>query len=133
MGSIMDGSMGIIIGVLISLVIGFALGKWGENRRIGFWPAFLLGVFIPILSVILILALGKKNVEIAGEMDEIGQEFLQAKLDRDQSILNSLKANSSSMTMDEKLAEIKKMRDDGLLSDGDYNNMKTNLLTGKGF
>jgi len=124
-----------IIGAAVWILIAAALGNWGKNRKIGFWPAFITGLLFWPLSIILILVFGPKEDDVPekNEISEALEEYQRTKINRDQAILNQFKANSSNLSLNEKLEQLKQMKTDGLLSDSDYNNMKTNLLTGKGF
>lgn len=122
-----------IMWAVLWLVIAHFLGKWGESRRIGYWPAFITGLLFLPLSIILILVLGPKEEEkLENPLTEAIEEYQKKKVERDQAILNQFKS-SSNLSLTEKLEQLKQMKADGLLNEQDYNNMKTNLLTGKGF
>jgi len=125
--------VGTLISVAIWIGVAAALGAWGKNRKIGFWPAFITGLLFIPLSVILILVFGpKEEVQTAdGVMSEAIEKYQQAKLNNDQAILAQFQTTTQNMSLTEKLEQLKQMKADGLLNDQDYNRMKTNLLVGK--
>lgn len=119
-----------IIGALVWIGIAALLGRWGKNRRIGFWPAFITGLVFWPISIILILVLGPKEEEM-NSVEEAVQQYQTAKLNNDQAILAQFESITSNMSINEKLEQLKQMKADGLLNELDYNRMKTNLLIGR--
>lgn len=57
--------MGIISIIFWFAVIGLFIGQWGQKREIGFWPAFLLSLFLsPVVGAIVVAVSKKKEVNL---------------------------------------------------------------------
>ncbi len=94
----------------LSYIFTVAAGMIGKDRKIGFWPAFLIASFIPVLGFIFALISPKKEDEAYRErMMEIAEQ------------------NNASSVADQ-LYRLNELRKEGVLSDEEFAMQKDRLL-----
>ena len=112
--------MGIFFGwIIFSLVVGAI----GSNRKIGFWGAFFLSLILsPVIGLIIALVSKDKDDE------EYKQKLLHTQ-QKQQETLSNLESSVNKRSLSEELEKIKKMKDEGLLSDEEFQKAKEKILS----
>jgi phosphate/sulfate permease len=112
--------MGIFFGwIIFSLIVGAI----GSNRKIGFWGAFFLSLILsPVIGLIIALVSKDKDDE------EYKQKLLHTQ-QRQQETLSNLESSVNKRSLSEELEKIKKMKDEGLLSDEEFQKAKEKILS----
>jgi hypothetical protein len=113
--------MGIFFGwIIFSFVVGFV----GSGRKIGFWGAFFLSLFLsPLIG--LIIALVSKN-----EADEAYKAQVLKVQQNQQETLKKLSETESTKTVSiaDELEKLKKLREDNLLTEDEFQNLKNKII-----
>jgi uncharacterized membrane protein (DUF106 family) len=105
--------------IIFSLIVGAV----GSNRRIGFWGAFLLSLILsPIIGLIITLISKDK------EDDEYKKRMYETQ-NRQEDTLSDLKENINKKSVFEELEKIKKMRDEGILTEDEFQKAKQKILS----
>jgi len=112
--------MGILFAWIIFSVI---VGAIGSNRQIGFFGAFFLSLILsPVIGLIITLV----------SKDKDDEEYKQKLLDtqkKQQETLSNLETNVNKRSLSEELEKIKKMKEEGLLSDEEFQRAKEKILS----
>ena len=115
--------MGIFFGWLLFSII---VGAIGSGRKIGFWGAFLLSLLLsPIIGIIITLV--SKNKE-----DEEYKEKLLKTQQNQQETLSKLSDSSENKSQKssivDELEKLKKLKDDNLISEDEFQNLKNKII-----
>lgn len=112
--------MGIFIGWIVFSII---VGALGSGRKIGFAGAFFLSLLLsPVIGLIITLFSKDK------EDEKYKQEVLSTQKQQ-QETLSDIQDNAKTTSISDELNKLKKMKDNGLLNDEEFQKAKEKLLT----
>lgn len=115
--------MGIFLGWLI---FSFVVGAIGSNRKIGFISAFLLSLILsPLLGLIFTLT-SKTNYEEKYESEML--ETQKSQKETLNKISDLSEGNFSKKSIIDELEGLKKMREDGLVSEEEFKIIKNKII-----
>lgn len=110
------------------VLFSFLVGAIGSNRSIGFWGAFLASLLLsPIIGAIIAL-LSKDNDTAAYEAKVLHTQQQQAA--SLQQIKERAPAVVATKTISEELESLQKMKEAGHLTDDEFQQAKTRVLSG---
>lgn len=106
--------------IFMWIIFSFVAGSIGSKRKIGFWPAFLLSLLLtPLIGLIVALASRRKD-DIQYQND----------------LLNAVSRNSRSQefhydteSMAASLERIKRLKEEGHLTESEYEVCKAKILS----
>lgn len=109
-------------GIIIWIILAFVIGLLGNNRRIGFAGAFFLSLLLsPLIG--LIITLCSKDKE-----DEAYKAQVLETQKQQQETLKKVQDTVAVGTVTNELERLKKLKDDGVLSDDEFNTLKKKAL-----
>ena len=105
------------------LVLSIVIGIIGSYRKIGGFWAFVISILLsPVIGLIVVLFSKSKKEE------EYEQKLLKVQREqRDE--LEEIKQNISKKSIPDELERIKKMKDEGLLSEEEYQKAKEKIIS----
>ena len=103
----------LIFVLLIWIGLSYFVGKLAEDRVIGFGGAFAISLITSPIVGLIVLAFSPNR-----------QQFLQKTTDERLDVINSFKANQ----LADEITKLKKMKDDGLISEIEFEMLKYKLL-----
>lgn len=113
-------------GIIIWIILAFVIGLLGNNRRIGFAGSFFLSLLLsPLIG--LIITLCSKDKE-----DEAYKAQVLETQKQQQETLKKVQDTVAVGTVTNELERLKKLKDDGVLSDDEFNTLKKKALEGIG-
>lgn len=110
--------------VLLWIVFALLIGFLGNGRKIGFAGAFFFSLLLsPVIGLIITLCSKDK------EDEKYKEEMLQTQ-QRQQESLSSLQQATVVNSVTGELERLKKLKDDGVLSDNEFDTLKKKALAG---
>lgn len=103
----------LILVLLIWIGLSYLVGKLAEDKLIGFAGAFVVSLLTSPVVGLIVLAFSPNR-----------EQFVQKSTDARQDVINSFKANQ----LADELSKLKKMKDDGLITDIEFEMLKYKLL-----
>ena len=105
------------------IIFSIVVGAIGSNRKIGFFGAFLLSLLLsPVIGLIITLVSKDKDEE------EYKKNLLNTQK-KQQETLSNMESNVKKRSLSEELEKIKKMKDDGLLNEEEFQKAKEKILS----
>jgi hypothetical protein len=105
------------------IIFSIVVGAIGSNRKIGFFGAFLLSLLLsPVIGLIITLVSKDKDEE------EYKKNLLNTQK-KQQETLSNMESNVKKRSLSEELEKIKKMKDDGLLNEEEFQKAKEKVLS----
>ncbi|MFT3947806.1 MAG: SHOCT domain-containing protein [Agriterribacter sp.] len=108
------------------IIFSFVAGAVGSGRKIGFWGAFLLSIFLsPLIGLIFALVSKSK------EKEEYEKGMLETQK-KQQEALDKLSQEKQSITptlsVVDELAKLTKLKNDNLISEEEFQKLKDKIL-----
>ena len=106
----------------LSIVAGFI----GMGRKIGFWAAFFLSIFLsPIVG--LIVALTSKSIE----KEQYEKTMLETQQSQQEALIKlsqEKQNNTSNLSIAEELDKLTKLKNDNIISEEEFQKLKDKLI-----
>jgi phosphate/sulfate permease len=108
------------------IIFSFVAGIIGSGRKIGFWGAFLLSIFLSPLIGLIFALVSKSN-----EKEEYEKRMLETQKSQ-QEALNKLSQekqnNASTLSITDEIEKLAKLKNDNIISEEEYQKLKDKLL-----
>lgn len=109
--------------LIVWIIFSFVVGAIGNNRKIGFAGAFFVSLILsPLIGLIITLVSKDKNEE------EYQKEVL-ATQKKQQETLTKIQSEKKSTSISEELNKLREMKDNGTLTEEEFQKAKEKLLS----
>lgn len=99
--------------ILLWITLSFFVGWLGAERRVGFWGAFLLSIFLSPLVGFIVTVISKTNEQERREKMQMEQQQAQT------AALQSMSA-SAPVSVAQELQNLKSLLDSGVINQAQY-------------
>jgi hypothetical protein len=112
--------------IIIWIILCFVIAWFGEDRRVGFWGAFFWSLLLsPLIGAIITFTSERKD-------DIVYKEQVLETAQKQERIIQQIKDSQSRPSKADEIKELKKLFDEGTLTQEEFDKGKKSILSRMG-
>lgn len=116
---------------ILNVVMSFFTGLAGRNRKIGFWPVFVISLLMtPFVGILAVILSGRKN-SIRTMVEN--QELQIRQLNSMSTIMSAPAHAQTTASVADELLKLNELLEKGVLTSNEYEQQKKRILGNQGF